>query len=389
VKVYDRDIVGSDFCGSCVVPLDKLMGAPGDELEGWYFLEDEPSKTYNVGTKNPGQVRVKLHYPKGISLRGVIKSEDPKKSYRFESVLGSGAFATVKKATQKSTGKLCAVKCIRKKKLTEANKTLLEREISIMAKLHHPYIVEMFEAFDTPKYTYLVLELVTGGELLEELINRDKPYTEKEAMHYIRQILKAVEYMHSMGVAHRDLKPENLLLDASKQNVKISDFGLSKDFEKAGGEMMTSCGTATYVAPEVLMATGYDPICDVWSVGVITYVLLSAHIPFDGQTENQVFQKILRAQFRFPSPMWDDITEDAKDFIRKIFVVDPKKRMTVSECLDHNWLNGENEEKLDRVLPSNLRDNLRQMHASEKALRAQMAPSKADDDDSDLEGGDD
>jgi len=254
-----------------------------------------------------------------------------------------------------------------------------------MAKLHHPYIVEMYEAFDTPKYTYLVLELVTGGELLEELINRDKPYTEKEAMHYISQILKAVEYMHSMGVAHRDLKPENLLLDASKQNVKISDFGLSKDFEK-GGEMMTSCGTATYVAPEVLMATGYDPICDVWSVGVITYVLLSAHIPFDGQTENQVFQKILRAQFRFPSPMWDDISEEAKDFIRKIFVVDPKKRMSVSDCLDHAWLNMENEEKLEKALPSSLRDNLRQMHASEKALKAQMHTKDADD--SDLEGDD-
>jgi len=141
--------------------------------------------------------------------------------------------------------------------------------------------------------------------------------------------------MNTMGIAHRDLKPENLLLDED-HNIKISDFGLSKDFSNE--DMTTSCGTATYVAPEVLTATGYDVACDIWSVGVITYILLSGHIPFDGPDEEKVFDKILSADYSFPSPLWDPVSEEARDFITKIFVVEPKQRMTSSECLQHPWL---------------------------------------------------
>jgi len=383
VNVYDRDVIGSDFLGVARLSMKLLIAAPTNDIDEWITLEDEPAKNFNVGQKHAGQVRLKVHFPKGQSLKGVIKKENPKKTYKFDAVLGQGAFATVKKATQKASGRQCAVKIIKKKNLQAENKIVLEREIAVMAKLHHPHIVELMEAFDTTKYTYLVLELVTGGELLDELINRDKPYTEAEAAHFIRQILGAVEYMHSMGIAHRDLKPENLLLDGTKQNIKITDFGLSKDFED-GGEMKTSCGTATYVAPEVLLATGYSPACDIWSIGVITYVLLCAHIPFDGTTENQVFQKILRAQFRFPSPMWDSISNEAKDFITKIFVVDPKLRLTVSECLEHAWLSLE-EEKINKALPD-FRGNLKSFAQSERALKPPKptkAASDEEDDDND------
>jgi len=208
-----------------------------------------------------------------------------------------------------------------------------------MAKLHHPNIVELIEAFDTPKKTYLILEFVSGGELFDEIINRDKPYYESDAADLVTQVLRAISYMNSMGIAHRDLKPENLLLDA-EHNIKITDFGLSKDFS-SDGKMITSCGTATYVAPEVLLGTGYDTQCDVWSVGVITYILLSAHIPFDGEDEAEMFERILSATYAFPSPMWDGISAEAKDFISKIFVVDPKKRITVSDAMEHSWLAGE------------------------------------------------
>jgi len=145
--------------------------------------------------------------------------------------------------------------------------------------------------------------------------------------------------------------------------------------------MKTSCGTATYVAPEVLLASGYTPACDIWSIGVITYVVLSAHIPFDGQTENQVFQKILRAQYRFPSPMWDEISAEAKDFIAKIFVVDVKARLSVTECLDHPWLALE-AEKLSKPLPS-VRGHLKTFAASERALKPPKPTKPTDSDESD------
>jgi len=204
-----------------------------------------------------------------------------------------------------------------------------------MSKLHHPNIVQMIEAFDTPKKTYLILELITGGELFDEIIARDKPYFESDAVHMVTQILRAISYMNSMGIAHRDLKPENILLDQD-HNIKISDFGLSKDFSSEA--MSTSCGTPTYVAPEVLLGSVYDVQCDVWSTGVITYILLSSHIPFDGDGESEVFERILSACYSFPSPLWDPVSTQAKDFISKIFVVEPKQRMTADECLDHEWL---------------------------------------------------
>jgi len=211
----------------------------------------------------------------------------------------------------------------------------LEREIAVMSKLKHPNIVTLIEAFDTQRKTYLILELVSGGELFDEIVNKDEPYYEKDAADIIRQVLQAICYMNSVGIAHRDLKPENLLLDQD-HNIKISDFGLSKDF--SAEEMTTSCGTATYVAPEVLTATGYDVACDIWSVGVITYILLSGHIRFDGPDEEKVFDKILSADYSFPSPLWDPVSEEAKDFISKIFIVEPKQRITARECLEHPWM---------------------------------------------------
>jgi len=219
--------------------------------------------------------------------------------------------------------------------LDSNSKNLLEREIAVMSKLHHPNIVQMIEAFDTPKKTYLILELVTGGELFDEIIARDKPYFEADCIAMVTQMLRAISYMNSMGIAHRDLKPENILLDKD-HNIKISDFGLSKDFSSEA--MSTSCGTPTYVAPEVLLGSVYDVQCDVWSLGVVTYILLSSHIPFDGDGESEIFERILNACYAFPSPLWDAVSEKAKDFISKIFVVEPKQRMTADECLDHEWL---------------------------------------------------
>lgn len=373
LHLYDRDFVGQDFLGEVKIPLSKLLESSGDSIEQWFTLEKEPTKTYNKEAKKPGQVQVKIHYPKGANERGIIKRDNPKKYYKFDKFLGAGAFGEVRKCQDKKTKTQYAVKILRKKVLDQSSKNLLEREIAVMSKLHHPNIVQMIEAFDTPKKTYLILELVTGGELFDEIIARDKPYFESDAVSMVTQILRAISYMNSMGIAHRDLKPENILLDQN-HNIKISDFGLSKDFSSEA--MSTSCGTPTYVAPEVLLGSTYDVQCDVWSTGVITYILLSSHIPFDGDGESEVFERILSACYSFPSPLWDPVSAKAKDFISKIFVVEPKQRMTADQCLDHEWLTTTplSSEPLHKSSSS-----FAKFQESQRALKAKQQPTGESD----------
>lgn len=391
VKLFDRDLIGEDYLGEVVVNVSELINAADDSIERWFPLVDEPTKNYNKGDKKPGQILLKLHYPKKASLRGTIKQEDPTKLYKFEGKLGRGAFAKVRKAVHKDTGKVCAVKILRKKKMNKDQKTLLEREIAVMAKLKHPNIVELIEAYDTPKYTYLVLELVSGGELFDEIINRAEPYYEEDTKIMLRQLMLAAEYMHGMGIAHRDLKPENLLFSPDHKTLKITDFGLSKDFTSE--KLTTSCGTAIYVAPEVLMASSYGTGCDIWSLGVITYILLSAHVPFDGTTENEVFEKVLRAAYSFPKKLFEHISDEAKDFIAKIFVVDTKLRMDATQCLEHPWLAGGAPDEDDsssslvgtptpvRRELTGFRNNIKVFAESQRNLRKDEAPEMDSDSD--------
>jgi len=152
----------------------------------------------------------------------------------------------------------------------------------------------------------------------------------------MRSVFRGVQYMHAMGICHRDLKPENLLIKGDI--IKITDFGLSKDFSM--GTMKTSCGTASYAAPEVLMSRPYTSECDVWSAGVITFILLSAEFPFFGSSEVEIFKSILEIKYRFKEGVWDRVSENAKDFIRRIFVLS-EERMSAEQALEHPWLSGD------------------------------------------------
>jgi len=166
-------------------------------------------------------------------------------------------------------------------------------------------------------------------------------YTEKEASVVVKKILSAVDYLHSIGIAHRDLKPENLLLKSEADTeVMLSDFGLSKIISQ-DTMMQTACGTPYYVAPEVLSATGYGPEVDCWSIGVITYLLLCGFPPFYGEGLPEVFEQILKGAYEFPEPYWDNISKDAKDFISKLLVIDPRKRYTTKQALKHRWIEHE------------------------------------------------
>jgi calcium/calmodulin-dependent protein kinase I len=176
--------------------------------------------------------------------------------------------------------------------------------------------------------------------LFDHIVARGQ-YSEKDAANIVRQILEGVSYMHNNGIAHRDLKPENLLaMDDNCDIVKISDFGLSKEF-LGDNNLHTACGTPEYAAPEVVSAMGtYDHAVDIWSIGVITYILLCGYPPFydPGEQQGKLFEQITAGRYEFPSGDWDGISAEAKDFIRNILVTDPQRRMTSKQCLQHSWL---------------------------------------------------
>ncbi|KYQ94367.1 putative protein serine/threonine kinase [Tieghemostelium lacteum] len=255
--------------------------------------------------------------------------------------LGRGAFSVVKEGTRKTNNEKVALKYIEKKFVKKKHIEQLRREIDIMKKVSHKNVLALKEIFESDSHLTLVMELVTGGELFYKIVERGS-FTEKDARNVVRQVCEGVEYLHSQGIAHRDLKPENLLCsgDGEDMVIKIADFGLSKIF--GGGEALeTSCGTPDYVAPEVLTGGSYDNAVDMWSIGVITYILLCGFPPFYASSQNLLFEKILTADYDFPEPEWTHVSENAKNFIKKLIVKDPDQRLTAKKCLEDAWITGE------------------------------------------------
>ncbi|XP_063591816.1 calcium/calmodulin-dependent protein kinase type 1-like [Penaeus indicus] len=245
-----------------------------------------------------------------------------------------GAFSQVRLAEVKDDpSHMVAIKIIDKKAL-KGKEDSLENEIKVLRRLQHPNIVQLMETYEDREHVYLIIELVTGGELFDRIVEKGS-YTEKDASHLIRQVLEAVDYMHDQGVVHRDLKPENLLYYSQDEDSKImiSDFGLSK--MEDSGIMATACGTPGYVAPEVLAQKPYGKAVDVWSIGVIAYILLCGYPPFYDENDANLFAQILKGEFEFDSPYWDEISDSAKDFIRQLMCVDVEKRYTCKQSLGH------------------------------------------------------
>jgi len=265
---------------------------------------------------------------------------DIDKYYEFKTELGRGAFSIVYMATQRASGQHFAVKVINKKDLGKDYEKNLKMEVDILKKVNHPNIIALKELFDTPDKLYLVMELVTGGELFDKIVEKGS-YTESEASQLVRKIVSAVDYLHNLNIVHRDLKPENLLLKRADNDLEIAiaDFGLSKI---VGQQMMmqTACGTPSYVAPEVLNASGYGKEVDMWSIGVITYILLCGFPPFYGDTVPEIFEQIMEANFDYPEEYWHTVSKEAKDFINRLLVVDSDKRLSAGDALRHPWLSG-------------------------------------------------
>jgi len=256
--------------------------------------------------------------------------------------IGKGGFSIVYQAERKKDHKEFAVKCIKKDMVEGEDIKLLRREVQIMKKLDHPNILKLFEVYEDDKQFFLVMELVKGKELFDKIVERGM-YSERDASNIIYQVVSAVDYLHQNGIAHRDLKPENLLSAGEGENeiIKIADFGFSKSFAGDDAEkLMTSCGSPGYVAPEILTAESYDKSVDMWSVGVIIYILLSGYPPFYADSAPALFKKIMDVKYDFDDSVWDDISDSAKDLIRNLLVKEPSKRFTAKQCLQHPWVKG-------------------------------------------------
>jgi len=283
--------------------------------------------------------------PESKKAEEVVKPRTPtvEDKYDLKDVLGTGAFSQVRLAESKEDGHMHAIKIIDKKAL-RGKEDSLENEIRVLKRLDHKNVVKLLEAYESRTCVYLVMELVTGGELFDRIVEKGS-YSEKDAADLIKQVLSAVAYMHEEGVVHRDLKPENLLYyspDADSK-IMISDFGLSKMEES--GVMATACGTPGYVAPEVLAQKPYGKAVDVWSIGVISYILLCGYPPFYDENDANLFAQILKGEFEFDSPYWDDISEEAKDFIRSLMCVNVENRLTCQNALEHCWITGKQSER--------------------------------------------
>jgi calcium/calmodulin-dependent protein kinase I len=278
--------------------------------------------------------------------------------YELGRKLGSGNFAKVlhgrlraaKSHLKLKQGDSVAIKVVKKPSARRSIERvqMLKAEVEILRSIQHPNIVRLYEIHESPSRLYIVMELLTGGELFDRIVGLGK-YSEEDARYFTFKLLNAVLYLHDRSICHRDLKPENILLaspDADAE-LKITDFGLSKIASSLPEDflMTTRCGTPGYVAPEVLsqeVSNGelrrYGTSCDMWSVGVIVYILLSAAPPFYGKTDAEMNRRIKQGLYRFPDRYWAHISSAAKDLIGRLLTVDPTRRMSAAEALQHDWI---------------------------------------------------
>ncbi|XP_029092461.1 death-associated protein kinase 2 isoform X1 [Monodon monoceros] len=295
-------------------------------------------------------------HPQGCTLQASMRSpnmetfkqEKVEDFYDIGEELGSGQFAIVKKCREKSTGLEYAAKFIKKRQRQASRRGVcreeIEREVSILRQVLHPNVITLHDVFENRTDVVLILELVSGGELFDFLAQKES-LSEEEATSFIKQILEGVNYLHAKKIAHFDLKPENIMLldkNIPIPHIKLIDFGLAHEIED-GVEFKNIFGTPEFVAPEIV---NYEPLgleADMWSIGVITYILLSGASPFLGDTKQETLANITAVSYNFDEEFFSQTSELAKDFIRKLLVKETRKRLTIQEALRHPWITSKGE----------------------------------------------
>jgi calcium/calmodulin-dependent protein kinase I len=275
-----------------------------------------------------------------IASQTFFQKGDVTEKYTIGDVLGTGNYAEVRLGVSRETGEKVAIKVIQLTKETTAD---ILNEIDILARVDdHPHVIQLKAIYEKKGKMYIVMELVTGGELFDRIIARQH-FSENDARDVMHVLISTIKHMHTHGIVHRDLKPENILFatPAPDSPIKIADFGLAKLYQpnEDGDNLKTLCGTPGYVAPEVLKnRNGYSPQCDMWSLGVILYILLCGYPPFQHEQQSKLFKQILKADYQFHSPWWDKVSDDAKDMVSKLLVVDSEKRLAPADALRHPWM---------------------------------------------------
>jgi len=295
--------------------------------------------------------------------------------YRIGKMLGSGAFGEVRVCVHRESGAQRAVKVLRKAHMDEDEKRMFFNEINILKDLDHPNLLKMYEFFEDEKRYYIVTDICKGGELFDEIVARGK-FTERDASMLMKQVLSCINYCHQNHIVHRDLKPENILLEQNKEfdQIKIIDFGTSLVVEE-GKKLDEKLGTPYYIAPEVL-AKNYGPKCDIWSCGVITYIVLSGIPPFNGASDQEIMKKVKLGKFSFSDPVWNGMSDKGKDFITQLLIKDQNKRPSAAEALQHPWIQQANQaskESMSSDVAMSALTNLQNFNAKSKLKQATYA----------------
>uniref|UniRef100_A0A7S4KGT9 non-specific serine/threonine protein kinase n=1 Tax=Paramoeba aestuarina TaxID=180227 RepID=A0A7S4KGT9_9EUKA len=305
-------------------------------------------------------------------IQGFYHKDEINKHYEIKEVLGRGAFSVVKRAVHKKTGEEYAVKIVLKKKAAE-KKDMIETEIAIFKQVDHKNVIKLHELYESKERLFLVTELVTGGELFDQILEKGS-YTEKEARKVARDMLRGISYLHSLGIVHRDLKPENLLFSdkSPKATLKVTDFGLSKIMVNQSTLLQTQCGTPAYVAPEVLFGEGYGPEVDLWGCGVIIFIILSGTTPFHADNNAELFEQIMNGDYCFHPSTWEGVSDQAKALVRKCLTVDPKERITAADALRDPWFSEDLRGRMTRLDTKNrlTQWNLKRKEDNEKERQA-------------------
>ena len=306
-----------------------------------------------------------------ISFPSILS--DIHKSYKFKKILGHGHFGTVREAIAigDSSGHIrYAIKSIPKDKIHPKGMGFMRRELELLQVVDHPNIIKCHKIYEDQRYVHIVMELCSGGDLFDHLINYGQ-YTEEQTANIMRKIISALNYLHQMNVCHRDIKADNFLFETTdpRAEIKIIDFGLARKFGME--KMHTVVGTPYYMAPEVLRGS-YGKECDVWSLGVLIYFLLSGRPPFFALFEDDIFKKITTGKFNFKGDEWETTSPQVKDLIAKMLVVDINKRITLPAVMQHEWFTMSDRQRRISHVPVQILDKLKNYKTPKKLKQEAM-----------------
>lgn len=284
----------------------------------------------------------------------------------------SGSFATVCRGTHRASGKKVAIKCVLRKDLPPTDDAAIYDEVAIMSALTHPHIIPLIDFFEEKDCYFLVLELMSGGDLFDR-IGKKKTYSEADARDLTVKMLKSMAFCHTHNIAHCDMKPKNLLLRSEDNDsyIKLADFGFAARCH-APKTLTKQCGTPFFVSPEILMRQPYDQQSDMWSVGCIIFLLLSGNLPFMGRSQKELFKKIVSGKFEYDDDDWCDVSEEAKDLVTQLLVLDPDQRLTSAEALKHKWMKA-SDDRLKLMSLTGTSQRLKTFNARMKLRSAMIA----------------